>query len=94
MLIVGREKLDDFTGEHADARPWIANWVADTKLARWTTSQDIKDNYASASFLADNVVIFNVKGNRYRMEVKVLYGDGTVLIRQIRTHAEYSKRKK
>lgn len=94
MLIAGRDKLDEFVGAHADARPWIENWVADTRLAKWASPQDIKDQYASASFLAGNVVIFNVKGNRYRLEVLVAYRTGTVVVREISTHAEYSKRKK
>ena len=92
MRLVGREKLDEFSGAHADARPWIANWIADTEAERWQTPQDIKRSYASASFLADKVVIFNVKGNSYRLEVQVAYKTGTVVVRWIGTHAEYTKR--
>jgi mRNA interferase HigB len=94
MQIVGRDKLDGFAGEHTDAKSWIDNWIADTKLAEWKTPQNIKNSYASASFLAGNVAIFNVKGNRYRLEVLVAYKTGTVVILKISTHAEYSKDKK
>jgi len=94
MQIVGRDKLDEFAGEHTDAKSWIDNWIADTKLAEWKTPQDIKNSYASASFLVDNVVIFNVKGNRYRLEVLVAYKTKTAVILRISTHAEYSKSKK
>lgn len=94
MHIAGRDKLDEFAGEHTDAKSWIDNWIADTKLAAWKTPQDIKNSYASASFLAGNVVIFNVKGNRYRLDVLVAYKTGTVVILKISTHAEYSKAKK
>lgn len=94
MQITGRDKLEEFTDEHTDAKSWIDNWVAATKLAEWEKPQDIKDAYASASFLADNVVIFNVKGNRYRLKVLVAYKTGTVVILKISTHAEYSKGKK
>lgn len=92
MRIVGRKKLDDFAGAHADARSWIENWIADAEAARWRTPQDIKSLYASASFLAENVVIFNVKGNRYRLEVQVAYNTGVVVVRWMNTHAEYTKR--
>lgn len=92
MRIVGRDKLDEFAGAHADARPWIENWIADTEATRWRTPQDIKSRYASASFLAGNVVIFNVKGNRYRLEVQVAYNTGVVVVRWMGSHAEYSKR--
>ena len=92
MQIVGRDKLDDFVGTHADARPWIENWIAEVEAARWHMPQDIKDQYASASFLANNVLYFNVKGNRYRLEVLVAYNTGTVVMRWVGTHAEYTKR--
>ena len=93
MRIVGREKLDEFVGGHADARPWMENWIAEVEAARWRTPQDIKERHASASFLADNVVYFNVKGNRYRLEVLVAYNTGMVVVRWAGTHAEYTKRK-
>lgn len=92
MRVVGRDKLDEFSGAHADARSWIENWISDTERARWRTPQDIKGTYASASFLAGNVVIFNVKGNHYRLEVSVGYNTGIVVVRWVGTHAEYTKR--
>lgn len=92
MRITGREKLDDFCRAHADARPWIEGWLANVQRARWTAPQDIKDGYQSASFLANNVVIFNVKGNRYRLEAVVAFNTKVVAARWIGTHAEYTKR--
>jgi mRNA interferase HigB len=92
MRIAGRDKLDEFSGAHADARSWIHTWIADAEAAVWKTPQDIKINYASASFLANNIVIFNVKGNRYRLEVRLAYNTGIVVVRWAGTHAEYTKR--
>lgn len=92
MQIVGRDKLDEFAGAHADARTWIENWIADCEAARWQAPQQIKERYASASFLAERVVIFNVKGKRYRLETQVAFNTGVVVVRWIGTHAEYSKR--
>ena len=92
MRLVGRDKLDEFCGAHADARSWIANWIADAEMASWQGPQDIKHSYTSASFLPDNLVIFNVKGNHYRLEVQVAYGTGVVVVRWVGTHAEYTKR--
>lgn len=92
MRIAGRDKLDEFSGAHADARTWIENWITDAETALWLTPQNIKRNYASASFLAGNIVIFNVKGSRYGLEVRVAYNTGTVVVRWAGTHAEYTKR--
>lgn len=92
MLLVGRDRLDEFTKAHADVRAWIENWIADVEAARWRTPQDIKDRYASASILAGRVVIFNVKGNRYRLQVQVAYNTGVVVVKWAGTHAQYTKR--
>jgi mRNA interferase HigB len=92
MRIVGRDKLDEFAGAHADARAWIEIWIAYKEAARWQSPQEIKERYTTASFLADRVVIFNVEGNRYRLEVQVAYSTGVVVVRWIGTHAEYAKR--
>ena len=92
MLLVGRDRLDEFTKAHADACAWIENWMAVIEAARWRSPQDIKNSYASASFLANRVVIFNVKGNRYRLETQVAFNTGVVVVRWAGTHAEYTKR--
>lgn len=94
MKIVGRGLLQAFCDEHADARNWIKGWIAEAQYAKWTDSHDIKSRYPSASFLSDNLVIFNVKGNSYRLEAKVAYKTGTLSISWIGTHAEYDKRNK
>ena len=61
--------------------------------ARWESPQDIKRVYRSADFLAGNRVIFNIKGNRYRLVVQVVYVGGDVIIEWVGTHAEYTKRR-
>jgi mRNA interferase HigB len=93
MKIVGREALDRFCAKHAGCRDWISNWLADAAdPCRWLSPQDVKDRYASASFLAHNVVIFNVCGNDYRLVTRVAYRTGVVVVLWIGTHAEYSKK--
>jgi mRNA interferase HigB len=92
MVIVGREKLEAFVKAHADTRSWIATWIANTEAAKWRVPQEIKSAYASASFIAANVVIFNVKGKKYRLEAQVAYNTGVIVIRWAGTHAQYTKR--
>lgn len=92
MKIVGRGRLDDFCRTHADARRWIENWLADVESAGWTTPHEVKLRYASASFLGGNIVVFNVKGNAYRLEAMVAYRTGTVVVQWIGTHTQYDER--
>jgi len=91
MKIVGIGIIQEFAKEHADARTRLARWVEEVKRADWQRSDDIKASYPSASFLSDNRVVFNIKGNNYRLLIHVLYQRGYVTILQIGTHAEYDK---
>jgi mRNA interferase HigB len=91
MQLVGLLKLDAFKRTHADSRGPLDAWQTEVEASRWNGPQEIKDRYPSASFLADNRVIFNIKGNTYRLVVKARYQNGIVLIEWIGTHAEYDK---
>ncbi len=94
MRIVGRDKLDEFSGTHADVRSWIETWLAEVQAAAWANTHDIKARYASASFVGENTVIFNVRGNNYRLEVTVAFKTAIVVVAWIGTHAEYDRRNK
>jgi len=60
--------------------------------AIWRTPSDIKSNYATASFLAGGVVIFDVKGNSHRLETVIVYRIGVVVVTWAGTHAAYDIR--
>ncbi|MCF7520456.1 type II toxin-antitoxin system HigB family toxin [Neisseria sp. ZJ106] len=92
MQILGKQKITAFMAKHADSRKALTTWLADVERENWQTSHDIKAVYQTADFLADNRVIFNIRGNHYRLVVKVRYINGIVRIEWIGTHAEYSKK--
>ncbi|RYZ86652.1 MAG: type II toxin-antitoxin system HigB family toxin [Proteobacteria bacterium] len=92
MKIMGLETLDAFCSKHADVRKWVGTWKLDVEAAQWNGPQDIKNRYSTVSFLSANMVIFNVKGNTYRLETKVNYQTKMVLIKWAGTHAEYDRR--
>jgi len=91
MKVVGLTILDEFVNQHGDVREQISAWISEATEATWKTPGDIRARYATASFLFDNRVVFNIKGNRYRLEVKISYKNQIILIKRIGTHAEYSK---
>jgi mRNA interferase HigB len=91
LKVVGRERLEKFAAKHADARPQIDAWLCEVEEASWRTTNDIKARFPSASLLPGNRVMFNLKGNKYRLDTKVGYESQIVLVMRIGTHAEYSK---
>ena len=92
MRLAGRPVLEAFVLRHAEARPWISAWLEEIEASSWDTSHELKDRYPSASILADRIVIFNVKGNKFRLETRVSYQNKIVQVIWAGTHAEYSKR--
>lgn len=91
MKVLGRDKLVNFYTKHANSKKALEAWFSEAQTATWQTPQDIKDRYRSADFLADNRVIFDIKGNQYRLVVKVRYQNGIVVIEWVGTHAQYDK---
>ncbi len=91
MRLVGRPKLADFAKAHSDARSAIEAWALEASEGTWSTPADIKARFPSASILSGNRVVFNLKGNNYRLEVKVSYELNTVLVLRLGTHSGYSK---
>lgn len=91
MKVVGRQRLDQFCRRHAPARPPAQAWLAEVQAADWEGPQDIKNRFSTASFLADNVVIFNLGGNKYRLETQVAYAARVVAVKRVGTHAEYNR---
>ena len=91
MRIISRKTLKEFWDQHPDAQQPLQAWYIDTKHALWKSPADIKDVYRNASFTANNRVVFNIKGNKYRLIVAIRYEYGIVFIRFVRTHREYER---
>ena len=91
MRVVGVRTLKEFCDRHADIKSHVETWLAIVSKQQWRTSQDILNRFNYASFLSDNRVVFNLKGNDYRLLVKVAYKNQVMKVIKIGTHAEYSK---
>ena len=91
MRVIGVDKIDEFIRKHSDSKGWLEAWLAETRINEWQHWNDIKARYSSARILDANRVIFNVKGNTYRMEIQVSYKNKLVIIKRLGTHAEYDR---
>ncbi|EPU4312169.1 type II toxin-antitoxin system HigB family toxin [Mixta calida] len=91
MRIISIASLKPFWETHNQAEQALKAWIDEVKKAQWKTPQDIKDKYRSADFLSNNRVVFNIKGNDYRLIVAVAYRFQAVYIKFVGTHAEYDK---
>ena len=91
VRVFNRSTVRAFAEAHADARQPLFAWFAEVQTARWEGPGDIKTRYPSASFIAGTRVVFNIKGNSYRIVVAIKYEFHAVYIRFIGTHAAYDE---
>ncbi|MCP9809726.1 type II toxin-antitoxin system HigB family toxin [Cyanobium sp. HWJ4-Hawea] len=92
MRVIAKRTLVQFwESGHGDAEQPLKAWHALVKAASWSHPKEVKAIYSSASFLANNRVVFNIGGNKYRLVVKVEYELRAVYIRFIGSHGEYDK---
>ena len=91
MRVIAKRTLREFWKKHSGCEEQLKSWYHETENANWQSPNEIKKEYPSASILGNNRVVFNIKGNSYRLVAKLNYGYGIVWIRFIGTHAEYDK---
>ena len=91
MRVIAKKILRDFWEAHADCEQQLKAWFQETSKSDWKSPNDIKQQYPVASILSNNRVVFNIKGNNYRLIVKINYDYQMVWIRFIGTHAQYDK---
>jgi mRNA interferase HigB len=91
MRVISRKTLRQFWDKHPNARQPLQAWYADVKHANWRSPADIKAVYQTASFISNNRIVFNMKGNKYRVVVVVEYRFSIIFIRFVGTHQEYDR---
>lgn len=91
MRIIAKKILREFWERHSDSEQQLKSWFQETSSAEWIGPNEVKIEYPGASILPGNRVVFNIKGNHYRLIVKISYEYQMVWIRFIGTHAEYDK---
>ena len=89
MRIIAVSTLRQFWLKYPDSREPLAAWVAVVSRAAWLQPADVKMQYQNASILKNRRVVFNIKGNSYRLIVAVAYQLGIVFVKFIGTHAQY-----
>ena len=91
MRVIAKKVLRDFWTRHPDSEQQLKSWYQEAENAVWKGPAQIKRGYPSASILPGNRVVFNIKGNRYRLVVKINYHYRMVWLRFVGTHAQYDK---
>lgn len=91
MRVISIRVLRDFWSLFPKSKSHLESWLNEVKHADWMQPSDIKDKYHNASILKNNRVVFNIKGNDFRLVVSVRYKLGVIYIKFIGTHKQYDE---
>jgi mRNA interferase HigB len=91
MRIIAKRKLREFWKRHPDAEEPLLAWYREVEQEDWDGPTKVKAKYRNSSIVGDNRVVFNIKGNDYRLVVKINYRYRVVYIRFVGAHAEYDR---
>lgn len=89
MRIISKRVLREFWQLHADAEEPLLAWYREVEKEDWSQPAQVKEKYRSASFVKGNRGVFNIKGNDYRLVVKINYPYRVIYVRFVGTHEEY-----
>lgn len=89
MRVFAKKILREFWDKYPDSEEQLKSWYQVAVKGDWLSPNYVKEEFPNARLLSDNRVIFNIKGNNYRLIAKINYKYGMVYIRFIGTHKEY-----
>lgn len=89
MRVIAVSHLRSFWAKNPDAEQSLKSWADEVQKASWNQPADLENQYRSASILKNRRVVFNIKGNDYRLVVSVAYRYRGIYVKFVGTHAEY-----
>lgn len=91
MRIVSKKKIVDYYTSHANSKTALEDWYKKLSKVNLDNLNELKRDFSSADYVGNNRVVFNIKGNDYRLVAIIIYISKKVYVRWIGTRAEYDK---
>ena len=91
MRIIARKKLRDYWDRHPESEQPLAAWYREVEQSDWSSPADVMERFPNASIISDNRVVFRIRGNNYRIVVRIFYPAKVVYLRFVGTHHEYDR---
>lgn len=89
--IFAKSTLKEYWEKHPETEQYLKTWFDTAMCSNWRIPADVKQAYANASILKDGRIVFNIKGNSYRLVTKFHFEKQWIFIRFIGSHKEYDK---
>jgi mRNA interferase HigB len=92
MVIVGRQRIDDFLRRHPECRQELSELVRELEAGHFGNPLELRAKYPSCKILDGRIAVFKVRGNRFRLSIQVAYNTQVLVVLAMETHAEYDRR--
>lgn len=89
--IFAKSTLREFWEKYPESEQYLKTWFDTVKSSNWKSPNDVKQTYANASIMKDSRIVFNIKGNSFRLVAKFNFEKQWVFIRFIGTHEQYDR---
>lgn len=93
MVVISRKALSDFSEDQPESSDALLAWFRKTCEADWSRFSDVKETFNSVDYAGNDLYVFDIRGNRYRLIARIIFSVRTVFIRWIGTHADYDRLK-
>jgi mRNA interferase HigB len=90
LHVISRKRLVEAAAKHPQLGQPLDAWYRIAKRAEWRNLMDVRRAFPSADAVW-KFTVFNIKGNAYRLITEINFRTGRIFLRQVLTHAEYTK---
>ena len=91
MVVISYRTLREFTDRHKDAEDQFNNWYKIAEMSDWSNFNEVREMFGSVDSVGNDLYVFNIRGNKYRLIVRIIFRVRTIYIKFIGTHIEYDR---
>lgn len=91
MVVISYRTIREFIEEYPDAEDALNNWYTITEKCNWSNFHEIKEMFNTVDAVGNDLYVFNIKGNHYRLIARIIFRVRTVFIKFVGTHKQYDR---
>ena len=91
MIVISKAAIKEFIVKHPISAGALLEWYILVKESNWSDYHQLKTVFRSADSVGNDLYVFNIAGNKYRLIARIIFKVRTVFIRFVGTHAEYDR---
>jgi mRNA interferase HigB len=91
VVVISYRTIREYIDEHSDVEDQLNNWYKIAEKSDWANFSEVRQMFNSVDAVGNDLYVFNIKGNNYRLIVRIIFRVRTIYIRFVGTHKEYDK---